>query len=189
MKKETRKEEIIRVAAVLFKEKGYSAVTVRDIAKTMGIKAASLYNHIDSKQEILSNIIIDLAENFTSGILEIRASEIDIIEKLKRIIALHVQITTNNQSGMASLNNDWMHLEDKLEYYLRMRVNYEDIFREIIEEGISKGVIRNLNSDVLLFSILSTLRSLFIWIPKKEDLDANQLAKNLADVLLNGLIK
>ncbi len=46
MKKETRKQEIVRKAAKLFKEKGYSAVTMRDIAKDMGIKAASLYNHI-----------------------------------------------------------------------------------------------------------------------------------------------
>ncbi len=43
MKKETRKEEIVRVAAKLFKEKGYSAVTMRDLATEMGIKAASLY--------------------------------------------------------------------------------------------------------------------------------------------------
>jgi len=61
IKPETRKEEILRVAAKLFKEKGYSAVTMRDLAKAMGIKAASLYNHINVKQEILKTIIISLA--------------------------------------------------------------------------------------------------------------------------------
>ncbi|WP_339614539.1 helix-turn-helix domain-containing protein, partial [uncultured Winogradskyella sp.] len=67
MKEETRKEEIVRVAAKLFKEKGYSAVTMRDLATAMGIKAASLYNHINSKQDILNAIIISLAEEFTEG--------------------------------------------------------------------------------------------------------------------------
>ena len=52
MKITDRKTEIINVAAQLFKEKGYSAVTMRDIAQAMDIKAASLYNHIKSKQEI-----------------------------------------------------------------------------------------------------------------------------------------
>ena len=52
MKPTDRKTEIITVAAQLFKEKGYSAVTMRDIAQAMNIKAASLYNHIKSKQEI-----------------------------------------------------------------------------------------------------------------------------------------
>lgn len=189
MKQETRKEEILRVAANLFKKKGYSAVTMRDLAKAMGIKAASLYNHINSKQEILSVIIITLAETFMKGIGEIKQADINAIEKLKRIIALHVRITTHNQNGMASLNNDWMHLEGKLDYYLKMRLEYENIFRGIIDEGIKEGQIHNLNSDVILFSILSTLRSLYFWIPKKDDLNANQLAKDLSDVLLKGIIK
>ena len=50
MKPTERKTEIITIAARLFKEKGYSAVTMRDIAQAMDIKAASLYNHIKSKQ-------------------------------------------------------------------------------------------------------------------------------------------
>ena len=54
IKIETRKEEIIVTAAKLFKEKGFSAVTMRDIAKSVGIKAASLYNHINSKEELLT---------------------------------------------------------------------------------------------------------------------------------------
>jgi len=58
MKVETRKKEIIKTATMLFKEKGYSAVTMRDIAKALGIKAASLYNHINSKQHILRDIIM-----------------------------------------------------------------------------------------------------------------------------------
>ena len=56
MKGITRKEEIVKTAAKLFKEKGYSAVTMRDLATAMGIKAASLYNHINSKQEILKEM-------------------------------------------------------------------------------------------------------------------------------------
>jgi AcrR family transcriptional regulator len=60
-----RKTEIVTVSAKLFKEKGYSAVTMRDIAQAMDIKAASLYNHIKSKQEILVLIIIEIAEEFT----------------------------------------------------------------------------------------------------------------------------
>ncbi|WP_296314037.1 TetR/AcrR family transcriptional regulator, partial [Winogradskyella sp. UBA3174] len=111
MKEETRKEEIVRVAAKLFKEKGYSAVTMRDLATAMGIKAASLYNHINSKQDILNAIIISLAEEFTEGMKLIQSSQNTCIDKLKTIIELHVKISSQNIYGMASLNNDWMHLE------------------------------------------------------------------------------
>ncbi|MEO8933558.1 MAG: helix-turn-helix domain-containing protein, partial [Xanthomarina sp.] len=116
MKQESRKNEIINTAAKLFKEKGYSAVTMRDIATVMGMKAASLYNHISSKQEILIEIIISLAEEFTYGMEKIRTSNKSCIDKLEEIVELHISITSQNTYGMASLNNDWMHLEEKLEH-------------------------------------------------------------------------
>ncbi|PTM07891.1 MAG: TetR/AcrR family transcriptional regulator [Bacteroidetes bacterium] len=189
MKYETRKDEIIQTSAILFKKKGFSAVTMRDIAKAMGIKAASLYNHIKSKQEILSEIIISLAEQFTKEMKVIRNSDETSIDKLKQIVALHVNITTNNPFGMASLNSDWMHLENELDYYLKLRKNYENDFRNIIEKGIEENELFSGNSEVMLFSILSTLRSLYIWLPKKEDLDIEKFTNELSLILINGINK
>ena len=187
MRQETRKDEIINTAAKLFKEKGYSAVTMRDLATAMGIKAASLYNHINSKQEILKAIIISIAEEFTNGMNTIIQSEASNISKLKQIVTLHVTITANNTNGMASLNNDWMHLEDQLDYYLQLRNEYEANFLTIIENGILTSEIRQSNPEVIMFSMLSTLRSLYLWIPKKEDLNANDLANSLSEVLIDGI--
>jgi AcrR family transcriptional regulator len=189
LKYETRKDEIIQTSAILFQKKGYSAVTMRDIAKAMGIKAASLYNHINSKQEILSEIIISLAEQFTEQMKIIKTSDDSSIDKLKQIVALHVNITSNNQFGMASLNSDWMHLENELEYYLKLRKNYENDFRNIIEKGIEDNELVDANPEVMLFSMLSTLRSLYIWLPKKEDLDILKFTNELSLVLINGINK
>ena len=187
MKGENRKQEIIQTAAKLFKEKGYSAVTMRDLAKAMGIKAASLYNHINSKQDILKSIIISSAETFTNGMESIKASNDNSIEKLKKIVTLHVEITSQNAYGMASLNNDWMHLEEQLDYYLKLRSDYEDDFRLIINRGIQTNELHNVNAEVALFSMLSTLRSLYLWLPNKEDIQKEQLTANLIEVLLDGI--
>lgn len=185
----TRKKEIINTAAKLFKEKGFSAVTMRDMATAMGMKAASLYNHIDSKQEILNDIIISLAEEFTYGMNLIKKSDRTAIEKLNLIVALHVDITTRNPYGMASLNNDWMHLEEQCDYYLQLRKSYEEDFVDIIRSGIASDEIVDTNPEIIMFSILSTLRSLYLWIPKKEELNADALAQNLSQVLINGINK
>lgn len=189
MKVETRKDEIIKTAAKLFKEKGFSAVTMRDLATAMGIKAASLYNHISSKQEILKAIIISLAEEFTNGMKLIKSSNSSNIEKLRQIVILHVNITSKNPYGMASLNNDWMHLEEQLEYYLELRYTYEFDFIEIIKSGIQSNEITNSNPEIIMFSLLSTLRSLYLWIPKKEDINSAQLSEQLSQVLIHGINK
>ena len=65
MEKPDRKAEILSVAAKLFRERGYSAVSMRDLAQALDIKAASLYNHITSKQEILVLIVIKMIDIVT----------------------------------------------------------------------------------------------------------------------------
>ena len=188
MKPMDRKTEIINVAAKLFKEKGYSAVTMRDIAQAMDIKAASLYNHIKSKQEILVLIVIEIAEEFTNVIDEIVNSEISAIKKIENVIQLHIDITLRNADALACLNNDWMHLTDNdLVYFIKMREDYEESFRTIIKKGIADGEVKNLNIEVVIFSTLSTLRTLYLWYGKKKSPNPQVLKSNMIEVLLNGI--
>jgi AcrR family transcriptional regulator len=189
MKITDRKTEIITVAAQLFKEKGYSAVTMRDIAQAMDIKAASLYNHIKSKQEILVLIVIEIAEEFTATMNEVVASSESTIKKIEKVIQLHIDITLRDANALACLNNDWMHLADsELTYFIKMREEYEDNFRTIIKKGMEEGTISKLNLEVIIFSTLSTLRTLYLWYGKKKSPDAAILKTNMIQVLLNGII-
>ena len=189
MKIVDRKLEIIAVAAQLFKEKGYSAVTMRDIAQVMDIKAASLYNHIASKQEILVLIIIEIAEEFTNKMILIVNSNENTIQKLEKIIALHIDITIRNPNELAALNNDWMHLENaNLTYFQKMRDEYEQNFRTIIKSGIANHEIKDCNPEVIIFSMLSTLRTLYLWYGKKKTINEQTLKSNMTQVLLKGII-
>lgn len=189
MKITTRKEEIIAVASSLFKEKGYNAVSMRDIASAMDMKAASLYNHIRSKQEILSAIILEVAHEFTNGMQKVKALQETPIQKIQKIIELHIDITVNHSEGLAALNNDWVHLADaELQAFVKMREDYEENFRNIIKEGIKSGEIQSRHPEVILFSILSTLRTLYLWYQKRGKLDVNVLKKDLVAVFLNGIV-
>ena len=189
MKTTTRKEEIIAVASHLFKEKGFNAVSMRDIAKAMNIKAASLYNHIRGKQEILSAIILEVAHEFTNGMQKVIVLQETPIQKIQKVIELHIDITVNHSDGLAALNNDWVHLEETdLNAFVQMREDYEENFRSIIKEGIRRGEIQSRHPEVILFSILSTLRTLYLWYQKRGKLDVNVLKKDLVAVFLSGIV-
>ncbi len=189
MKHSSRKVEIIAKASHLFKEKGYSAVTVRDIAQAMGIKAASLYNHIQSKQEILSVLVMDLARTFTDGMNSILVSKGTPLQKIESLIEMHIDITVNQSEALAALNNDWMHMpEDDVVAFVRMREAYEENFRKIIKQGIESGEIKPRHPEVILFSILSTLRTLYLWYQKRGKLDVNVLKRDMVAVLIEGMV-
>jgi AcrR family transcriptional regulator len=189
MKTPTRKEEIIVVASQLFKEKGYTAISMRDIAKAMGMKAASLYNHINSKQEILSTLILCVAHEFINGMNQVTSQSSSPIQKITAVIELHIDITVNNSEAIAALNNDWMHLEDEdLKNFIQMREDYEESFRKIVKQGIKEGEIKPHHSEVIVFSILSTLRTLYMWYQKRGKLDVNVLKKDMVEVMLKGIV-
>lgn len=187
MCKSNRKQEILRHAARLFKEKGYRAVSMRDLADALEIKASSLYNHIQSKEEILSSIILEVAEEYAQGINQIEKETISSIEKLKKLITLHIQIASKNSNGMAIVQKDWVHLEENLLYYKQLRSDYESKFHQIIEEGIASKELRYAHPETIAFNLLSTLNALYLWIPKKSNLDVAQLKVELPVLLLSGI--
>ena len=185
----TRKEEIVIVAAKLFKEKGYSAVSMRDIAQQMDIKAASLYNHIKGKQEILSSLVLQVAKEFTNSTQTITSQDGTALQRLKKLIEVHIDITVHHADAIAALNNDWMHLDGQdLLDFIAMRDQYEENFRSIIKQGIQTQQIKAKEPEVILFSILSTLRTLYLWNEKRGKLEVNVLKKELVAVLISGIV-
>lgn len=177
--KKDRKKEIIQTAAKLFRRKGYNAVSMRDLAQELGIKAASLYNHISSKQEILALIIINIAESFMVHITEVLPKDTNSIEKLEEIIQMHIEITVQKTDFLACMNNDWMHLDEgNRANYVDMRNNYEAKFREILQEGMAKNELEKRDPEIVLFALLSTLRTLYLWYSKNKEFDESLLKKD-----------
>lgn len=66
MKQEDTKQRILDKALELFSAKGYDSVSVGEIAKAVGIKAPSLYNHFPSKQAIFDAIVESTAVQYES---------------------------------------------------------------------------------------------------------------------------
>ncbi|MGO2102794.1 MAG: TetR/AcrR family transcriptional regulator [Psychroflexus halocasei] len=186
---QNRQQEIINAAALLFQEKGFSAVSMRDLAAHLNIKAASLYNHISSKQEILAAIVLEVAQEFTYHINTIFPEKSSTQEKLEAIIQNHIEITLRMTDKLACMNNDWVHLQaENKEKYRHLRNAYEDKFRAILKEGKEKGEIKDVDLEIIVFSFLATLRTLYLWYTKKTSVEVEILQRDLPKTLLDGII-
>jgi len=184
----TRKQEILKVASSLFRIKGYAATSMRDIAREMGMEAASLYNHIASKQRIISGLLMEVAELFTSGMEEIKTSNATPIMQLEALIALHVDLTVSHTNAISLLPAEWVHLEEPtLKAFISLRDAYESDFRELIQNAVKANQLARVDVDVALFSILSTLRWLYSWYTKYQRKDVEILKKELIQNLLYGI--
>lgn len=186
----SRKEAIKNAAARLFRKRGFKATSMRDIAEAVGIKAASIYNHIKSKQELLSELLMEIAIIFTKEMRMIQQTSLDAKQKLERLIALHIRLTIEHTDAIALIAGEWVHLEEeeKLQY-VQLRDEYENQFKSIIEQGKAEGLFKQLDTEIILFSTLSTLRWLYSWYSRNRDFDPIELERQMTACLIHGMLK
>lgn len=186
----SRKETIKSCAARLFRKKGYKATSMREIAKAVGIEAPSIYNHIKSKEELLRDLLLEMAHLFTKGMKEVNNCTLNPMEKMEKLIDLHVRLTVEHTDAIALIAGEWVHLKDPaLQEYISLRDSYELAFKNIIEAGKTTGFFKDIDTDIVLFSILSTLRWLYTWYGKNKTYNLVELERQMKHCLIDGIKK
>ncbi len=176
-------------AAILFREKGYGAASMRELAERVGIEAASLYNHISSKEAILKEICFDTANDYVRQLDKINETYNSPHDKVKELIINHVRMIVKDVASVAVCNNEWKHLNEPfLSDFAEIRRHYERRFAEIIQEGIDKKQFGVINASVALFTILAAVRWVEHWYKPGRGISAKELEADICSMLLNGLI-
>ena len=191
MKVNTRREKFFSESLKLIHEKGFKATTMRDIAERMNFEVANIYNYIDSKQALLETFLLDIAEQFHSGIDNISQSSYSPLEKLKAVINLHVQLTAQNPYVVSLLHNEWRSLkEPNLTEFLQGRNEYGDKVQAIIEEGMKIGEIRKMDPEIATRTFLAAIRWIYDrYIDYSLKINPFELEKQISDIVLRGLAK
>ena len=112
MAKSSKREIILFAAAKLFRDRGYQATSMRDLAEAVELKASSLYNHIGSKEEILKVICLQNADKFSKGMEQVQANFTTPLDKINALINLHVAIAIEDYTSVTSFNDEWRHLSE-----------------------------------------------------------------------------
>ena len=185
-----RKAVIRRTAKKLFKEKGYAATSMRDLAKEVGIEVASLYNHLSSKEELLHEMCFDIAEQFFLGFKTSVAEEKNPSKKLKAAIKAHIGVIANNLDASTVFFHEWIFLkEPELGKFKKLRYEYEQGFRDLIQKGINEKDFKEVNVKLAVFTIISALNATYDLYKSSEKLTQEEIAESISNLLLKGLKK
>ena len=189
-KNSTRKDVIISKAARLFREKGFSASSMRDLAEHVGVEAASLYNHISSKAEILQEICFKIANKFMTHIEEIDSSNKTSIEKIEAILRFHIQQMLHHYEEVYVSDREWKHLTDPyLSNFQSQRRLYRQKFASIIEDGIGKGEIQHIDAPTAVLIVLHAVSGIESWHRSRKKISGEMLEDNMVLILVEGLRK
>jgi len=189
-RRSSKKDLILQKAAQMFREKGFAATSMRDLAEKVGIEAASLYNHIRSKHEILEAICFDVANRFTLNIEETDAGNKSSIAKIESLLRFHIQQMIDHYEEVYVSDREWKHLEEPyLSNFRNQRRNYRKMFASIIESGIQKNEIKKIDAPTAVIIILHAVSGIESWHRSQAKIDAAELENNMVAILIDGLRK
>jgi TetR/AcrR family transcriptional regulator, cholesterol catabolism regulator len=189
----TRRQAIEDVASDLFRERGYAATSIRDIARALSVQGASLYSHVTSKEDVLWAIVDRAASRFEAAAdrAELAAEARrpgDPAEAIAALVRAHVEVLTADVDEAGVFVHEWRALgPERRAAILERRDAYERRFRRRIGEGIAVGAFAMTDPAIASGAILSAVNGVATWYDPQGRLPAGRIADHLVDLAMRML--
>ncbi len=183
-------EEIFAEAVRIFKQKGYHATSVQDIADAVGLQKGSLYHYISSKDELLYKIFERSTGALTRRLKDILASEAAPPEKLRAAMDAHLTALTNQLDLYTVYLSERRTLTGRVNARVRTEAErHARLIEQIVQEGITRGDFHRTDAKMAAHAILGMCNWLYQWYSPTGRLTPEEIARIFADLVLNGLEK
>lgn len=189
-----KRDELVRVAAMLFKDKGYNATTLNDIAKSANLDRASVYYYIGSKEEFFKEVIkAAVDQNIAEVEKLLRMRSLDPVQKLEKLIALLMTSYDECYPYMYVYIQEQMHIvaEEGTTWAQNMAQQthrFEQAALTLIDQGIAKGLLRDDVVPVLaanaMFGMLNWTHR---WHKPEGRYGAAEIASTFSRIFLDGM--
>lgn len=178
----------IRDAAIdLFYRRGFQAATLREIAERVGMRVGSLYNHIESKNELLFEIMEKVMTDLLDEQRSIAISP-DPVGRLRDLVHHHVRFHAHRVKEEFIGNSELRSLDPKQRARIvALRGEYEALFEDVLSEGISAGVFVAVDVKVAVYGILALASGVAAWYSPRGRLSADQIAEDYAALVVRGV--
>jgi AcrR family transcriptional regulator len=168
---------VYEAALTLFAAHGYRATGIRDIADALGIGTTSVYSHIDSKAELLSEVVLTTIEAVLQGQTDAIASSEDAAEQLRRTVESFVRHFTRHPREAIVTTRDfvWLDGEDRVRA-LALRDEFRARIMALLRRGHERGSFTVDNAKVAAFAIIEMCEAIPTWFDPAGELSEARVA-------------
>ena len=185
-KRRRRRAEILHAALRTFRERGYHATTLEDIAEHLGVRKTALYHYFPDKEAILYECHKESLTEIDRLTREARKLD-KASEVLAHVIREHVRVMTDTLEGSPLAFEVTALAPERQKEVIAARDRYERQLRKVIDEGIKDGEFRPVNSKIAVFAILGAINWIARWYRPEGSLQAPELGSEFANHLVGGL--
>jgi len=185
-KRGRRRQEIVAVAAELFGERGYDAVSLDDVAERLDVTKGSLYHYFSGKEELGSAAIEALGTTWTARLAE-------LVERVGGPPGVRLRVLVREQLivavrdhpaglGLFLVPDAWPDAQRAVIKELRRR--HDRLFRDIVEEGIASGEFVVVDVDTTLHCLHAAVTQAPAWFAARHGAAFDQALDRLVDTVL-----
>ncbi|MBZ5536617.1 MAG: TetR family transcriptional regulator [Acidobacteriia bacterium] len=189
-KENDKRREILRAAVPVFARSGFFNSKVSDVAKRAGVADGTIYLYFRNKDDLLISLFDQIMSEFVTRAIETLATTRDVVEKLRRLAALHLNSLGRNRELAIVFQIELRHSSKFMSRFSRTRLaDYFDLIRNVVREGQRDGRFRReLNEKIVtkcFFGALDEMVTNWILSPRSYNLGA--LSDLVVDLFVCGL--
>jgi AcrR family transcriptional regulator len=187
--REERWAEVVAAATEVFHERGYDAASLQDVADRVGILKGSLYYYIQSKEDLLAEVIGTAYENGLRAVREAAGGSGDPLQRLDRAVRAHVRHVCANLVGVAVYLRESSALpEARRRELLGDEEGHLAVFRNLIEQAQWDGLIHEeVAADVAAQSLLGSVNWVYRWFEPGGRFTPDEVGRELARTAMTGM--
>lgn len=188
-KRSSTMERLLENAAGLFVRKGYAATTTRELSELLGMEKASLYYHMNRKEDLLYEICIETLAEVERCFNEV-ATEQDPVKRLVAMMHNYVDVSLRERSRHAAMLVEIRSLsEDRRNDVVRRRDANVDKMRSTVAEAMNAGQIRgHYSAKMLTLTLFNLMNWSIFWYQPEGEMSICDIGQMLTDVFLNGVL-
>lgn len=178
--KDNRRELILDAAAECFSRSGYEGTSVRDIATSAGILPGSMYYHFASKEELLGAVHDEGLSKVKTNVAEAIARENEPWARLEAACIAHLEAlhAAKEYGSVVATEFPRRHSKNLRERMVAARDEYENIFRELIEDlPLAPGASRK----YLRLALIGAMAWTLVWYKRGDD-DTREIAHEIINL-------
>jgi TetR/AcrR family transcriptional regulator, cholesterol catabolism regulator len=185
-----REREIMDAAAEIFHRNGYADTSVQDVADAVGILKGSLYYYIDSKEDLLYRVLLEVHEDARAIVAEVSAmTDATPLQRIAAYVRRHVTYNVRNHTKVAVYYHDFDLLSaERWADIRKQRRVYEDFLQSLVRAAQEAGEVEpTADARVLSYCMFGTMNWTYTWYKSDGRISVDELADMVAEFTVNGL--
>jgi TetR/AcrR family transcriptional regulator, cholesterol catabolism regulator len=186
----TRRDELLALAATMFAQRGLRATTVRDIADSAGILSGSLYHHFSSKEEMVDEVLRGFLDWLFDRYRQIVATEPNPLEQVKGLFMASFEAIETRHAAVVIYQDEAkrLALQDRFAYVEERNKEQRKMWVEVLTQGIAEGYFRSdVDVDLVYRFIRDTTWVSVRWYQPGGPLTAEQVGQQYLAIVLGGI--